>query len=164
LEKWGRVVVAVLLGYIVLGAVLLYILFKYQSKHLHVLEIFVVWCAGSLIIQNYFALQTMNFHSSRIPDIMSLELANLFHRTILYPVVILLFLNRYSAALSYGMKIWIALLDTAVFTGLEWLTGRLGVFIRVTWPLWGSAFFWLFLFGVAAGILRLMRMKLLAKV
>jgi hypothetical protein len=61
------------------------------------------------------------------------------------------------------MKLWITLLDMAVFTGLEWLSGQMDVFVHVTWPLWGSAVFWLFLFCVMAGILRLMRKKLFAK-
>lgn len=154
---------AVLVGCIVLSAVLLYLFAKYRNKHLHALEIFAVWCAGSLIIQNYSALQTMNFRSSVIPDILSLELANLLNRTVLYPVAILLFLDWHSAAGSLGKKSWITLLAAAVLTGLEWLSGRLGVFVHVTWPLWGTAVFWLLLCLVAEAILKLMRMKLLAK-
>lgn len=144
----------VLIFYLVVNAGLVLSFWKLQRKRLHVLEQFLYGCLSSLVVQNYSAIQSMNYKSSIVPDVLSLEMAHLLNRTVLYPVITLLFLNRYAAGKSTGTKLVLLIGYTSWFTGMEWLSNRLGVFIHVYWKVAWSAAFWLLYLLLFMGIMK----------
>jgi hypothetical protein len=134
---------SVFVFYIILNILVLVIFFKFLKQRIYPLEIFVYWCLGSLIVQNYSAIQTMNYKTSIVLHAISLGSAHLLNRTILYPVITLMFLSTYGATKAVLGKIILILCSVILLTGMELLSNLLGVFVRVTWPIWLSASFWL---------------------
>ena len=137
-------------------------LFKVQKKNIHVLEVFTYWSASSLLVQNYSAIQTMNYKSSIILSVVSLGLANLVIRTALYPAITILFMNLYFVMKGKWRKILLMAGFAALLTGLESLSDFLRVFVHVTWTMWLSALFWLGYLVVLVWFGKYFRKKLFA--
>lgn len=132
-----------LIGYIVMNAFVMLIYFRNANRRLHPLETVMSWIIASMVFQNYTALFYMNFELIMIPEKLSLELAHLLNRLVLYPVCLLLYLNRYASLPSLlGKSAWTAA-SVLFFTGFEWLAHWQHVLIHVPeWKLWWSLAFW----------------------
>jgi hypothetical protein len=91
--------------YVVLNLVILKYFIKFQKKNIHVLEILVYWLMATILFQNYTAFFSMNIKYFIIPDVFSLEMSHLLNRTILYPVITIIFLNRFLLLQSIKKKI-----------------------------------------------------------
>ncbi len=134
--------------------------FKFQKRHIHVLEVFTYWCLSSLLVQNYSAIQTMNYKTSIVPNVVSLGVVHLLNRTVLYPVITLLFLNQYSAATKNWKKAMFIIFYVAFLTGMESLSDFLGVFVHVSWTVWLAGTFWLLYLLILIGFMKYFRRKL----
>jgi hypothetical protein len=148
--------------FILINAGVLLAFFKLQRKLLHPVEIFLYWCLSTIIVQNYSAIQTMNMKSSIVPFELSSGFAHLLNRTVLYPVLALMLINGFCALKCLRMKLICLLGYTVLLTGLEWLSGALGIFVHVWWSVWWSAAFWLMHNSVMIGIMKVFRKQLYA--
>lgn len=130
-----------LLFYIVFNIFFLFFFIK-KKKDLHILEILLYWLAASYLFQNYSALCYMNFKNLIIPDKLSYELSHFINRIILYPLVMVSFL-QFHQILSTKIKKFLLLLSYVLFlTGLEWLEDFFGILKHVNWQIWWSFSFW----------------------
>jgi hypothetical protein len=132
----------ILAGYVALNAAVAGILYRYRNRSLHPVEILVYWLAATILFQNYTAFFTMNAKLMTIPDNLPLELSHLLNRTVLYPLLGILFLTRYVQTNKIGRSIW-TILAFGAFLGLEWLADALGVLAHAPqWKLWWSMLYW----------------------
>lgn len=146
--------------FLLVNAGVAFVFFSFQKKRLSPVEILLYWCISSLLLQNYAAIQTMNLKSSFIPNELGLELAHFLNRTVLCPILSLIFVNLYCATRNASVK-WICLAGyVALATGLEWLFGVMNVFVHVWWRMSWSALFWLAQSLLLIGITKLIRRKL----
>lgn len=150
----------IFLFYLLANASVTVFFFKFQKKNLHAIEIFISWVVSTIIFQNYVALFYMNFDFFYIPEILSLELAHLLNRTVLIPVITLLFLNHYILLNSLKKKLASFIIIVLFCTGLEWLDHVTGVVIHRDWKIWWSFSFWIFDFFICLLFLRFFRKKL----
>jgi hypothetical protein len=148
------------LFFLIVSAGFVYVFYKIPRKQLAPPEILFYWCLGSLLAQNYSALQTMNFKSAMIPDQFSPEFAQLLSRTVLYPILGLLFLHTYNSSKGAGSKLVCMVGFTALMYGFDYLSNALGVFVHITLKGWWSAAFYLLQNLILIGIMKLFRKKL----
>lgn len=146
--------------YILISLLVLFLLFKYQIRNIHAVEILVYWLVATILCQNYSALLYMNLKYIWIPDILSLEMANFINRTVLYPLLTILFLNRYIILTTLGKKISWVLFYGLILTSMEWLEAWLGVLVYTNGKMKWSFLFWLFYVLVSIGFMRYFRKKL----
>ncbi len=133
----------VFIGYAIVNLAALIVFFRFERNSLHVLEILTYWLAATVLFQNYSAFFTMNINYMVVPERLSLELAHLLNRIVLYPVFALIYLNRYAtAAGSSDRSLW-TLGAILFFAGLEWLADWTGVLRHMPeWQLWWSFAWW----------------------
>ncbi len=143
--------------YLVVNAGLANVFFKIRGKQLLPLEILFYWCISSILVQNYSALQIMNFKSSMIPDRLGPEFAHLLNRTVLYPVLALLFLHTYNASKGARTKLVCIVGFSMLMYGFEYLSNHLGVFVHITLKEWWSATFYLLHNLILIGIMSVFR-------
>jgi hypothetical protein len=149
----------VFMFFLIVNVGLVYVFFKIQRKQLVPLEILLYWCLSSTLVQVYSAIQTMNFKSSMIPDQLSPEFAHLLNRTVLFPILALLFLHTYNASKGAGTKLVCLVGFSMLIYGFEYLSSVLGVFVHITLKEWWSAAFSLLLNLILVGIMRIFRKK-----
>jgi hypothetical protein len=135
--------VFVFIGYAAFNLVALLFFFRYERKSIHVLEILTYWLVATILFQNYSAFFTMNLKYMIVPEQLGLELAHLLNRTVLYPVIVLIYLNRYAAMSGRSTRLLWTLSAILFLTGLEWLADWTDV-LRHTreWQLWWSFAWW----------------------
>ena len=150
----------VLTFYILLNIAVLLFFFRYQKRNIHVLEVITYWLVATILFQNYTALFYMNFKYFLIPDILSLELANLMNRTILFPLLAILFLNRYIVLTTIKEKTLWLVCYTVILSSMEGLGDRLGILIHTHWKIGWSFSFWLFFLLALMGFMSYFRKKL----
>lgn len=143
--------------YVLLNVLTVLYFFKFQKKRFHVLEIVTYWMTSIILVQNYSALLIMNFQFTEIPDIVSFELTDLMNRTILYPLLILMFLNRYIALTSPLKKIAFPLGYMWIVAGMEWLDDGLGIHRHKHWKFWWSLSVWLAILLISIGFMWIFR-------
>jgi len=152
----------VLLFYIALNLVFVYLLVKYRSKRMHPLELFVNGLFGSFLVQNYNAINSMNFKTFVIPDVLSLEFAHVLNRFVLFPVSVLYMLTLLLTVQSLSKKLLIVVCFECIFVGLEWLEDWQGVLIHQHWRLWWSFAVWLVIMAISCSMMIIFR-KILRK-
>lgn len=118
-------------------------LFTKKKKKLHILEILVYWLIASYLYQNFSALCYMNFKTLIVPDKLSLEFSHFFNRIILFPIVMVFFLDYFLILKSLYKKIALIISFICLLSGLEWLANFLGVLIHVHWRIWWTFAYWL---------------------
>ncbi|TYP73240.1 hypothetical protein [Paenibacillus methanolicus] len=150
----------VFLLYLLINAGVVYGFFRIRSKQLAPLEILFYWCIGSMLVQNYSALQTMNFKSAMVPDQLGPAFAHLLNRTVLYPVLTLLFLHTFKASKGAGTRLICLIGFSLLMYGFEYLSGALGVFVHLTLKEWWAMTYWLLHNLIMVGIMILFRNKL----
>ncbi|WP_442598436.1 hypothetical protein [Neobacillus sp. D3-1R] len=132
----------ILFFYIILN-VMVIILFSKMKKYLHSLEILVYWLISSYVFQNFSAFCYMNFKTIDIPEVFSLEFAHFINRIILYPALMVAFLQYFLMLSSRFKKLLFIISSVLLLTGLEWLSDFLGVIKHIHWHFWWSPVFWL---------------------
>jgi hypothetical protein len=130
-------------GYLMLNGICLLSFFKYSKKNLHVLEILTYWMVSSLLVQNYSALNSMNFKTFIIPDVITLEIAHFLNRTLLIPCMFLWFINSYIVITTFEKKLIFIIGFVFILVGMEWFQDWSGVFKHNHWRLWWSYTAWL---------------------
>jgi len=113
------------------------------KRNLHPIEIFVNGLIASLLVQNYSALFYMNFKKFDIPDSIGLELAHLMNRTVLYPGIILLFLNACIKGVPGWRWLGYILVFVLILSFVEGLEHLLGIVVHTDWKAWWSLLIWL---------------------
>ncbi len=131
----------ILFIYLLLNGITLLFFIK-KKKNLHILELTAYWFIASYITQNFSALCYMNFKTLYIPEHLPLEMSHFFSRTILFPVIIVLFLDYYLITDTWYKKGLLMILFVSILTSLEWLHHFLGVLIHVNWKFWWSPSVW----------------------
>lgn len=154
--------ILVFLFFLVLNAGIVMMFVTTPRKELLPLEIFLYWCLSSILVQNYAALQTMNFKTSIIPDQLNLEFAHFLNRTVLYPVLSLLFLHTYKASKGVEAKLVCFLVFSLLMYVFEYLSGAFGVFVHVTWKEWWAVAFGFLHNLILIGVMEVFRKKLLS--
>jgi hypothetical protein len=150
----------VLFAYILINLFVVVFFFKYQVKRLHVLEILFYWFTSSLLVQNQSALLFMNFKYITIPDVVTLELAHLMNRTVLYPYLTFIFLNQYITLITKWTKLVMIFTFTLLLVGMDGLSVWLGIVEFVKWNFFMSALFWFCYLIIAIAIMKLFQKKL----
>jgi hypothetical protein len=152
---------AVLIMYVLFNLFFNLLFFKFQKKNLHVLEILTYWFVTTFLFQNYSAFFFMNLKYFIVPEDLSLEMAHFINRTVLYPIVAILFLNRFVLLRSIPVKFAAILLQMLIFAGLEWLEHTSGVLMHIPeWQVWWSVLYWLLFLLMSTGFQKYFRMKL----
>lgn len=143
----------VLIYYAALNVIALFLFFKYGRKNLHILEVMVYWMVSTYLFQNFSALCYMNFKTIIIPEKLSIEFSHVLNRIVLYPIVMVTFLNFYLFSVTFVKKFLLILFFVLLLAGLEGMSDYLGVIIHVHWRIWWSFCLWisglLFLIGMA---------------
>lgn len=154
----------VFIFYVLVNVFLILYFFRFQKKNLFPLEIFASWIVSSIIFQNYSALFYMNLNYFYIPDVLSLELAHLLNRTVLIPVITLIFLNQYVKLDSLKKKI-VSLIVIELFLALsEWSEHAAGILVHRDWKMEWSFVFWMLYIAVSILFLKYFRKKLIKEV
>lgn len=142
-----------------LSVIILFI--KGLHKNLHILEIALYWFSTTILVQNYTAPFVMNLHYLDIPDVLHLELAHLLNRTVLYPFLCIIFLNRLIVLHSLSAKVSLLMGCTALLGGVEWLEDWLKICIHVHWRLWWTFGCWFIILLASIGFMRFFRKQLI---
>jgi hypothetical protein len=132
-------------------------LFIKTKKNLHIIEIFVYWLVASYLFQNLSALCYMNLKSLIIPDKLSFELSHLLNRTVIYPIIMVTFLNYFLLLKRVIGKLLVFIFYVSLLVGMEYIEHFSGVLIHVQWKLWWSFTFWLAALLVLIGFMKIFR-------
>lgn len=127
------------------------------KKNLHILEILVYWMASSYLFQNFSAICVMNFKTLVIPDQLSYELTDVLNRIVLFPLLMVIFLNYFQSLNSYLTKLLISFGYILLLTGLEWSSHLLGVLLHLHWKFWWSLGFWMIALWLLVWFMKLFR-------
>ncbi|MDQ1147807.1 hypothetical protein QE429_004634 [Bacillus sp. SORGH_AS 510] len=122
----------VLFFYIVLNVLALFLFIK-KKKMLHVLEIIVYWMISTYLYQNFSAICYMNFKTLIVPEKLSLEFSHFINRTVLFPLLMVIFLHYFLILTTYCKKMLLIASFVFLLTGLEYLSDLLGVLIHKNW-------------------------------
>jgi hypothetical protein len=133
----------VLIFYSALNLIALSLFIKYGRKNLHILEVLVYWMVSSYLFQNFSALCYMNFKTIIIPEKLSFEFSHVVNRLVLYPLLMVTFLNFYLFLTTKVKKLLLVIFFTCLLAGLEGLSDYLGILIHVHWRIWWSFSLWL---------------------
>jgi hypothetical protein len=146
----------VLFFYIVLNVLAIFLFIK-KKKMLHILEIIVYWMISTYLYQNFSAICFMNFKTLIVPEKLSLEFSHFLNRTILFPIIMVIFLHFYLILTTNWKKF--LLFGSFVFflTGLEYLSDLLGVLIHKHWRVWWSFAYWVATLSVLLVCMRVFR-------
>ncbi|MEO2077152.1 MAG: hypothetical protein ABGX20_17435 [Bacillus sp. (in: firmicutes)] len=131
----------VLFFYIVLNVLALF-LFIRKKKMLHVLEIIVYWMISTYLYQNFSAICYMNFKTLIVPEKLSLEFSHFINRTVLFPLLMVIFLHYFLILTTYWKKMLLFVSFVFLLTGLEYFSDLLGVLIHKNWRVWWSFAYW----------------------
>lgn len=154
----------VFIFYVLVNVFLTLYFFWFQKKNIFPLEIFASWIVSSIVFQNYSALFYMNMNYFYIPDVLSLELAHLLNRTVLIPVITLIFLNQNVKLDSLKKKI-VSLIVIELFLALsEWSEHAAGILVHRDWKMEWSFAFWMLYIAVSILFLKYFRKKLIKEV
>jgi hypothetical protein len=149
--------------YVVLNLLCVFVFFKVRNKRLHPLEIGTYWIFCTLLVQNYYAFNHINFKLIVIPDIIDMELAHLVNRTILEPLLFVWFLAYYAAYASSWKRALLAAAFLCLLVGQERFAVWLGVFRYNGWTIWGSFAVWLASILLSIAFMSIFRKKLVKK-
>jgi hypothetical protein len=133
------------------------ILFIKMKKDLHILEIVVYWLAASYLFQNLSAFCYMNLKTLIIPEKLGYELSHFLNRTVLYPIIMVTFLQYFLILKSIMRKLLLILFFISFLTGMEYIEHYSGVLIHVHWKLWWSFAFWLAALLILIGFMKVFR-------
>ncbi|NWQ39585.1 hypothetical protein MLOOGBEN_02585 [Bacillus sp. EB106-08-02-XG196] len=146
----------ILIFYLIVNVLTIFLFIK-MKKRLHILEILVYWMFSSYLFQNFSALCFMNFRTLIIPDKLTYEFAHFINRIVLYPAIMVTFLQFFIILNSHLKKLILLGGLIILLTGLEWLSDLLGVMNHVHWQLWWSFTFWLIALVVLIGLMKFFR-------
>jgi hypothetical protein len=151
----------ILFFYVVVNVIAIYLFIRHK-KQLHILEILVYWMVASYLFQNFSALCYMNFKTIVIPDKISYELTHFLNRIVLYPLLMVTFLNLFLILNTLLKKLLLIIFFILLLAGLEWLADFFRVINHVHWRIWWSFSFWLAGLVVLIGFMKFFR-KILYK-
>lgn len=137
-----------------------FIIFLKKQKTLHILEIITYWMLASYIAQNFSALCYMNFKTLHIPEKLSYEFSHFMSRTVLYPMIHVIFLDYYLKTNTWVKKIILMLIFVTILTSIEWFNHFLGVLIHVNWQFWWSPAIWFAGMILLIGFMKIFRIIL----
>jgi hypothetical protein len=146
----------ILIFYLIVNVLTIYFFIK-MKKRLHILEILVYWMFSSYLFQNFSALCFMNFKTLIIPDKFTNEFAHFINRIVLYPALMVTFLQFFIILNSHLKKLFLLAGFIILLAGIEWLSDLLGVMNHVHWQLWWSFTFWLVALVVLIGLMKFFR-------
>ncbi|WML48700.1 hypothetical protein RCG23_00680 [Neobacillus sp. PS3-34] len=152
----------ILFFYIMLNVIGIF-LFQKIKKQLHILEIIVYWLVASYFFQNFSALCYMNFKTIQIPEKLSYEFSHFLNRILLYPMIMVSFLNFILILNTLLKKLLLIIIYVCALTGLEWLSDSLGVINHVHWQMWWSFSLWFVFLLVLIVIMKFFRIVLFKK-
>lgn len=138
--------------------------FKWQKKHLHSLEIFVMWLVSSMLFQNYSALMSMNFKYFNIPNVFSLEMTHFMNRIALIPIFTIIFFNQLIVIKSYIQRMVYTCIFVFFLTGIEKVADSLGILKHMHWKIWWSIGFWISYILLLILMMKIFRKKLAKEV
>ncbi|WP_248927661.1 hypothetical protein [Paenibacillus hamazuiensis] len=150
----------VLAFFILANATVISLFVKFTKKNLHILEIAMYWFSITILVQNYTAPFVMNLKYLVIQDILSLELSHLINRTVLYPYLCIIFLNRYVILKTAGAKLVLLAFFVFLLSGMEWLEDWLGICVHVHWKVWWTFFCWSIILLISVGVMKFFRKHL----
>ncbi|HLN89554.1 MAG TPA: hypothetical protein VK253_05765, partial [Candidatus Binatia bacterium] len=104
----------------------------------------------------------MNLKILFIPEKLSYELTHVLNRIVLFPMILVTFLNFFLVMGTYAKKMLLTTGFLLLFVGLEWLADSLGVLLHVHWRIWWSFAFWLIALSILIGFMKFFR-KILYK-
>ncbi|MDR6125325.1 hypothetical protein QFZ87_004922 [Bacillus sp. SLBN-46] len=146
----------VLFFYIVLNVIALFLFIK-KKKMLHILEIIVYWMISTYLYQNFSAICFMNFKTLIVPEKLSLEFSHFLNRTILFPIIMVIFLHFFLILTTNWRKFLLFSSFVFFLTGLEYLSDLLGVLIHENWRVWWSFAYWVATLSVLLVSMRVFR-------
>jgi hypothetical protein len=79
----------------------------------------------------------MNFKTLYIPEKLPYEFSHFLSRTILYPVIMIIYLDYLLITHTWVKKFGLTIVFVAILTSVEWLNHFLGVLIHVNWRFGG---------------------------
>ncbi|SEP00947.1 hypothetical protein [Paenibacillus sp. OV219] len=127
--------------YILLNAAVVFVFMK-TRKAMHILEIFVYWWIASYIYQNYSALCFMNFKTLIIPDMFTPKAAHFLNRMVLYPLLMVVFLQLLLRMSSFLRKLALYIGFILLFSTLDGLDHVSGILIHADWRAWWTIALW----------------------
>jgi hypothetical protein len=131
----------VLFFYIVLNVLAIFLFIK-KKKMLHILEIIVYWMISTYLYQNFSAICFMNYKTLIVPEKLSLEFSHFLNRTILFPIIMVIFLHFFLILTTNWRKFLLFSCFVSLLTGMEYLSDLLGVLIHKNWRVWWSFAYW----------------------
>lgn len=150
--------------FVLLNILAIVLFFKFQRKNIHPIEIVTCWFVSTILFQNYSAFFVMNMKYFKIPEILSLELSHFLNRTVLIPMVTLIFINFYITKSKVGQKIIIFVSFFLLLGGVEFMEHFLGVLLHHNWKLLWSFAFWIIYLQLIIIFMKYFRKKLIREV
>ncbi len=140
------------------------LIFKFQRKNIHPIEIVTCWLVSTILFQNYSAFFVMNMKYFKVPEILSLELTHLLNRTVLIPVITLIFINYYITKSKFRQKIIIFVSFVLFLGGIEFMEHFLGVLLHHNWKVLWSIAFWVIYLQLVNIFMKYFRKRLIKEV
>lgn len=154
----------VFIAYFLANLVVFVFFFKFQKKHIHSLEILVLWLISGILFQNYSAFFYMNLKWLIIPNVLNLKMTHFLNRIVLIPLLTIIFYNQYIVRKKVSQKSFWVFSFVLLMAGLEMLADFLGVLKHVHWNFWWSFMFWLFFILFSTFVMTFFRKKLAKEV
>ncbi len=152
----------VLISYALANLAALILFFRSEHRSIHVLEVLTYWLVSTILYQNYSAFFFMNIKYMVVSEQLSLELAHLLNRIVLYPVFTLIYVNRYAAAAGRSARSRWTLCAIVFFVGLEWLEDWLGILQHTPeWQLWWTLAWWCLYVLILLAVYHAFRIRLM---
>ncbi|REE90646.1 hypothetical protein A8990_106151 [Paenibacillus taihuensis] len=127
--------------YILMNAAVLFVFMK-TRRTMHMLEIFVCWWMASYVYQNYSALCFMNFKTLIIPDMFTPKAAHFLNRIVLYPVLMVVFLQLLLRMSTFLRKFALYIGFILLLSALDGLDHVSGILIHADWRAWWTIALW----------------------
>jgi hypothetical protein len=124
--------------YTFIGWLVLAVLWAFPKK-LSLAENAVLYYCLNLVVTSILTSLDLNHHYIRSGKAPDLFLAFLIHRTVVIPVVLMLFVNAFFHVSRISSRFGIALAAFALLNGLEWIALRFQVMVYLKWNAMYSA-------------------------
>jgi hypothetical protein len=142
---------------IAVNILLFYYVLFILKKNLHKLEIFAYWCSVSIIVQNISAILYLQLHKIIFSEMKSLNWADSLNRTVLFPLLVVWFLNMYAGTANIKIKLLLIFIFLNILCGVQLLSDWGGLFKHQDWKLWWSYAITLSLLLTMIGFMKLVR-------
>ncbi|MED3623445.1 hypothetical protein P4482_13455 [Neobacillus thermocopriae] len=119
-------------------------IFIWKRKNLTLFEGLAIFLLSSTINQNILNIVTVNMKLIRIPKEVNEFFEAFVYRTLVIPLLVVIFLDIYTHSKTMTGKIIVIVFWIILLTSFEYIVEHLSIFHFIRWNIWYSLMEWLF--------------------